>query len=87
MDFKIIWTDLAVIDLQSVVEFVAADNPEAARTLGEDIIGPVYPKRSGSKIHEIICRKRYRIFYRVVEDANRVEILRIWHAARDEPKL
>ncbi|WP_035606747.1 type II toxin-antitoxin system RelE/ParE family toxin [Haloferula sp. BvORR071] len=97
MDFQVVWTDLAISDLAAVVEFVAADNPEAARILGGDIIaatevlmtfpfiGPAYPRRSRSNVREIICRKWYRIFYRVVEASNQVEILRVWHGARDEP--
>ena len=99
MDFKVVWTDLSIIDLRSVVDFVAADNPKAAGILGTDIIaaaevlitfpfiGPAYPRRSGSSIREILCRKRYRIFYRVREDEKLVEILRVWHGARDGPAL
>ena len=99
MDFQIVWTELSIEDLRSIVEFVASDNPNAAATLGSDLIeavevlrafphiGPVYPRRSGNSIREIICRKWYRIFYRVIEDSQRVEIIRVWHGARDEPEL
>lgn len=99
MDFQIAWTELAIADLRSVVEYVSTDNPEAAGILGEDVIaavevlrsfpfiGPSYPRSSPGDVREILCRKWYRIFYRVIEDQSRVEILRIWHGARDEPKL
>jgi hypothetical protein len=29
----------------------------------------------------------YRIFYRIIEDARRVEILVVWHGARRDPKF
>lgn len=99
MDFQIAWTELAITDLREVVDYIAADNAEAASMLGMDIIaavevlktfpfiGPPYPRRTRSEVREILCRKRYRIFYRVIEDQKRLEILRIWHGARDEPEL
>jgi len=49
-------------------------------------IGPRYPRGRQSRVREIVCR-RYRIFYRVIEERKVVEILTVWHGARDEPDL
>jgi Plasmid stabilisation system protein. len=38
MDFKVLITDSAIADLKEIVEFVAADNPEAAIRLGEKLL-------------------------------------------------
>jgi plasmid stabilization system protein ParE len=38
MDFKVLIADSAIADLKEIVEFVAADNPEAAIRLGEKLL-------------------------------------------------
>ena len=49
-------------------------------------IGPAYPRGAQGPLREIVFRS-YRIFYDVSEESGRVEILLVWHAARDEPTL
>ena len=39
MDFKVIFGDLFLEDLEGIVSFIAAENPTAARRLGEMTIG------------------------------------------------
>ena len=77
---------------------VAQRDPEAARRLGNGIldhvhilstfpfIGPAYPRGSHGPLLEITFRP-YRIFYDVSEDSRSVEILHVWHSARDEPTI
>ena len=98
MEFKIIWTERALADLEAIRDYIAAANPEAAERIGWDIIrhaellgnfphiGPTYPRGSKGTTREIISGN-YRIFYRVIEASNVVQILTIWHGAREEPKL
>jgi len=50
------------------------------------LIGPAYERDRTGRTREILCRQ-YRIFYRVIEEKRRVEILTVWHSARREPKL
>jgi plasmid stabilization system protein ParE len=98
MDYEIAWTEPAEADLEALVRSLARHSQNAAETVRTAIlshvetlahfpfIGPVYePARSG-RIHEIVCQS-YRIFYRVNETLRRVEILTIWHSAREEPRL
>ena len=56
MDFKIIWSDAAIADLQDVCSYVALHDPQAAGRIGRGIldhvrilatfpfIGPAYPR-------------------------------------------
>ncbi|MFZ0963679.1 MAG: type II toxin-antitoxin system RelE/ParE family toxin [Terriglobia bacterium] len=96
MDFKIIWSDAALADLQEVCSYVAQDDPQAAVRLGRGIldhvrvlatfpfIGPTYPRGARGTLREIVFRS-YRIFYDVCEESRRVEVLHVWHGRRDEP--
>ncbi len=98
MEFKIIWTEPALADLEAIRDYIATANPEAAERIGWDIIrhvellgsfphiGPIYPRGSKGTTREIISGN-YRIFYRVIEPQKEVQVLTIWHGARDEPNL
>lgn len=96
MDFKIIWSDAAIADLQNICNYVAQQDPQAAVQIGRGIlkhvcilasfpfIGPAYPRGVRGTLREIVFRS-CRIFYDVGEGALTVEILHVWHGARDEP--
>jgi len=98
MDFKIVWTEPAIENLGEIVAYIAQDNPDAAKRVGFEIISHVealgshpfigvhYPRGSQSGDREILYRS-YRIFYRVFDDRKLVEILVIWHSARQDPSL
>ena len=98
MDFKIIWTEPAVQNLQEISLYISKDNPDAAIQFGWQLfdrievlisfpeIGPTYPRGSGGNVREIAFRK-YRIFYRLNNVLKTVEILAVWHGARQEPEL
>jgi plasmid stabilization system protein ParE len=96
MDFKIIWSDAAIADLQEACSHVAEHDPQAAVRLGRGIldhvrvlasfpfIGPTYPRGTQGTLREIVFRS-HRIFYDVSEESLSVEILHVWHGRRDEP--
>ena len=98
MDYQVIWSDAAIADLHDICAYIARDNPPAALRLGQGIlahvrilatfplIGPAYPRGARGKLREIVCRP-YRIFYDVDEAQQRVEILHVWHGAREAPKF
>lgn len=93
---QVVWTDPAIATLKELCEHIAKENPDAARKLGMELVehaesleqlplrGKVYPKFGDGQLHEIPHRG-YRIFYKVYEDLKRVDILLVWHGARDEP--
>jgi plasmid stabilization system protein ParE len=98
MDWQVVWTEPAVADLEQIVRNAASQSPTTAESLRAELlesvevlarfplIGPAYERDRTGRVREILCR-RYRIFYRVSEEQQRVEILTIWHSARREPKL
>jgi toxin ParE1/3/4 len=97
-EYEIVWTLPAERDLEAIARYIAQRNPTAAARLVKAIVaevsrlrafpylGSAYPPGSTSRNRELIYRK-YRIFYRVVEAARRVEVLTVWHSARREPRL
>jgi toxin ParE1/3/4 len=98
MGYQVIWSDAAIADLHDICTFIARDNPPAAKRVGRGIldhvrilgsfplIGPAYPRGAQGPLREIVFRP-YRIFYDVSEPLRRVEILHVWHGAREEPAL
>ena len=96
MDYKIIWSDEAIADLRDLCTYIAQHDPQAAHRMGHGIlnhvrilgsfpfIGPTYPRGSRGSLREIVFRS-YRIFYDVSETSWSVEILHVWHGAREEP--
>ncbi len=81
---EIIWTEPALSDLDAIADYIALENPDAARELVQRIFGHVdqlaeHP-RSGSKPRELrgwryrqVVEPPCRVFYR--EDSGRVYIL------------
>ncbi len=98
VDFKVIWSDGAIADLRGICSYIARHDPEAAHRMGRGIldyvrilasfpfIGPTYPRGARGSLREIVYRS-YRIFYDVSESSASVEILHLWHGAREEPTL
>lgn len=88
---EIVWTEPALSDLDAIADYIALDNPEAARRLVGRVFRHVerlaqHP-RSGSKPQELkgwryrqIIEPPCRVFYR--QDGNKVYILYVMRAER-----
>src|SRR6266446_6307883 len=98
MDFKVIFRETFIADLERLVKSIAARNPDAARKLGELIIRmserlsffperyPAIRQRPG--IRRFIVKKYFKVFYRVNHEAKTVDILRCWDGRRGtEPNI
>jgi len=95
MGCKIIFSPHAISDLESVVRFIAKDDPEAAVRVGNALIdrvsilesfpllGSPYSKRPG--VRKLVSQP-YIIYYRPRLEENCVDILRYWHSARGRPE-
>ena len=90
------WLAKALSNLDDEAEFVAKDNPVAARALVKRIHEAVdrlksnpalgRPGRMHGTREHIVPGTRYIIPYRVRPQLNRVEILRILHTSRRLPE-
>ena len=88
---QVVWTEPALSDLDAIADYIALENPDAARTFVQRVFHHVeqlidHP-RSGSKPPELrgwryrqIVEPPCRVFYR--EDSNRVFILYVMRAER-----
>jgi len=98
MGHEVVLTLLAEGDLEEIVSFIAEDNPEAALATGRQIIerlehltsfplsGRVVPEFGDDNLREIV-HSHYRIVYQIVDEAKRIEVVRIWHGARGDLPL
>ncbi|MEK6558260.1 MAG: type II toxin-antitoxin system RelE/ParE family toxin [Candidatus Margulisiibacteriota bacterium] len=92
MDFKVIFKDTFLEDLERVVGLIAVHNPTAAQKLGAMIIRTGeslrffperYPRvRQRSGIRRFIVKKHFKVFYRVQHESRTVEVLRCWDGLR-----
>ena len=98
MGFKVILTPQSVSDLESIVTFIAKDNPERARGFGYELIdhalsvasfperGRIVPEIGDPAVRQII-QDPYRIIHEIISGAGSVFVLRFWHGARGKPEL
>jgi plasmid stabilization system protein ParE len=98
MDFQVILTPQSLDDLKGIVLFIAKDNPERARSFGNELIdralsvrafperGRVVPEIGEPFVREII-HGAYRIIYEIFPSQTTVYVLRFWHGARGEPEI
>jgi plasmid stabilization system protein ParE len=90
MDYKVIFKDTFIADLEAIVRLIAARNPSAAQKLGEMIIQACeslcffperHPKvRQRPGVRRFTVKKYFKVFYRVKPETRTVELLRCWVA-------
>jgi plasmid stabilization system protein ParE len=93
MDFKVIFKDTFVADLEQIVRGIAHHDPDAAQRFGEIVIRMAeslhfFPERF-PRLHQrlgvrrFIVHKYFKVFYRIHGDTKTVEILRCWDGRRE----
>ena len=98
MDFKVIFKDTFLADLERIVRSIAVHNPDAALKLGNLIVQTGeslsffperHPKvRQRPGVRRFIVRKYYKVFYRVQPGSRTVEVLRCWDGRQEsDPSL
>jgi toxin ParE1/3/4 len=97
-DYKVILSPRALRDLEEIVTYIAADNPQAAERFGQRLVreaeniaphplaGRAVPEFGDPTIRERIFRA-YRIVYGVDYERRLVVVSRFWHAARGTPEV
>ena len=95
--YRIVWRPLAEADLDNIVDYIAQDNPIKAEEFGQALRTKVLPLAQHPKLgrtgrpglptflRELVAHKNYIIFYRVLDEARTVEILRVKHTAQQVP--
>jgi len=95
--YRIAWRPMAEADLASIIDYIGRDNPARAEAFGREMRNKTLslaqnPKmgRTGrpgipAYVRELVVHRNYIIFYRVIEQATTVEVLRMKHAAQQMP--
>ena len=90
---KIVWTDLSVLELKDVYDYISIDSKRYAKNQVERIkskililktmpeIGRIVPELENSDIRELI-EGNYRIVYRI-KTRDYIEILTVHHTSRN----
>lgn len=98
MAHHIVWSRTSQRDLQSLVKYIAKDSLQRAEHFGYRIVarvemlyenprmGRVVPEFNQHDLRELVVPP-YRIIYRLNDEARLIEIIRVWHAARDTPEI
>ena len=96
MDCAVIYSEAALADLEQITAFIATDNAQVAERFANRLVDLAESLRSmpqrGRPVKKwpgvrVIILAPYLIFYRYEKPANRVEILRFWHGAREPLSL
>ena len=96
MAYKILFTDDALVDLETLLDYIRADNASAAERFGTSLlnhvellqsfprIGIPVPNRPGIRK---LLHTPVRVYYRLEEDHGLIEILHFWHTSREAPQF
>jgi plasmid stabilization system protein ParE len=96
MEYKVGITPRAHRDLVSIQDYIARENPEAAADVCIGLLHDAYSLRSFpnrgtiySGLSDIrkLPSEKYLIIFQVDSTKRKIEILRFWHAARDQRRL
>jgi plasmid stabilization system protein ParE len=97
MDYQVILSDFFIADLKEIVDYLTRRaSAEVGARIGNELInralelgrnpfiGQIVKERPGARK---ILRYSYRIYYDVNEVGRIIEVLRVWHGARDSKTL
>ncbi len=88
------WRPMAREDLRAIVQYIGKDSPTIARAFGKSLRDKTTPLaehpalgRQGRlpDIRELVVHPNYIVFYRVLDEARTVQVLRVKQAAQQVP--
>ena len=91
---KVVWRPIAEADRESIVDYIAQNNPGAALALDEEFQAKAEQARQRPTLYksgrvkgtrEIVVRPNYVMVYRVEDDGATLCVLRVLHAAQQWP--
>ena len=89
---KIVWTEISILDLKEIFDFIAEDSDRYATLTTNKIyqrvqviannpfLGRIVPEFNEKLLRELI-EGNYRIIYRIKSESQ-IDILRVYHSAR-----
>jgi len=92
--YRIVWRPTAEIDLDNIIDYIAQDNPTRAEEFGQALRDNTLPLAQHPKLgrtgrpglpaflRELVAHRNYIVFYRVLDEARIVEIMRVKHTAQ-----
>jgi len=95
--YRIVWRPIAETDLDNIIDYIAQDKPIMAEEFGQDLRDKTLPLAQHPKLgrtgrpglpaflRELAAHRNYIVFYRVLDEARTVEILRVKHTAQRVP--
>jgi len=95
--YRIEWRPKAREDLRAIVRYIGQENPTRARSFGRELRDKTLPLAQHPKlgrngwpglpdyVRELVAHRNYIVFYRVLEEARTVEILRVKPASQQTP--
>ena len=99
MDFKLIWSESAINDLDEIVRYICLHGgSQIAKEVGFAIYGraqvllrnpeagSILQEKGDARWRKLIYRS-WKIAYRIDSEANTVYVVRVWHAAQDEIEI
>ena len=96
MDFKVLYTEPALADLEAIMDWSWAKHPEITERFANSILDHVdllknFP-RMGTLVRGYPGVRRFlhspfHVYYRIHETGRVVEILHFWHSSRKIPGL
>ena len=90
MAYKILYNEDALADLEIILDYIRSDNPTAAERFGTTLLNHVellqnFPRLGTpvSRLPEIrkFLHSPVRVYYRIHEDKQMIEILHFWHGS------
>ncbi len=96
MAYKILYTEEALADLEAILDYISANNVTASEKFGTALLNHVEQLQSFPRLGTRVSRfpeirkllhSPIRIYYRIHEGKQAVEILYFWHTSRSAPKF
>jgi len=94
MEYKVIFKDSFLEDLEHLIRRIATTHPSGALKLGELILRMSeglrffperHPKvRQRPGVRRFVVKRVFKVFYRVRHESNTVEVLRCWDGRQEE---
>jgi toxin ParE1/3/4 len=91
---RLVWRPMALADRDTIMDYIAQDNPAAAIELDDEFEAKAEQARQSPTLYktgrvrgtrEIVVRPNYVMVYRIEDEGDTLAVLRVLHAAQQWP--